>query len=291
MEALLQASITFPAVIYTGVLGLALVYWLFVVLGALDLDILDGGDGGEVVGDVGGAAKGALEGAVKGSVEGAVKGAAEGLGDVDGGEEGLASIMSALDLSRAPATVVLTLLAAFGWFTSVLSLMHAAPLWGSWGLPGWLFKAVVMVVSLLVALPLTSLTVRPLGPLFDTHAAKSHKDLVGREVVISTGRVDERFGQATLADGGAGLILHVRCETPGVLRQGDRALLVNWDADKEVFIVEPLEDVMVERRFQGIAGAGADPSPGAGGGADKAAAGEPEAAAESSAAEQRRHAG
>ena len=42
--------------------------------------------------------------------------------------------------------------------------------WTGAALPGWLFKALVLLVSLVIALPLTSLVVRPLGAFFVTRA-------------------------------------------------------------------------------------------------------------------------
>lgn len=268
MHALLDASLTFPAVIYSGVLALALIYWLFVVIGALDMDLLGGADGGVegieldgvVKGSIEGAAKGALEGVAKGALDGAAESAAEGLADgVDGVDAadaaeggGLATLMASLQLNRAPATVVLTLLATFGWLGSVLSLLHVAPLWTGAALPGWLFKALVLLISFVIALPLTSLVVRPLGAFFVTREAQSRKDLIGKVAVVSTGRVDERFGQAHLQDGGAGLILDVRCDTPGLVKQGDKVILVSWDEDRDAFVVEPMDDVLIERRIQRI---------------------------------------
>jgi hypothetical protein len=80
MTEVLAASLAFPAVIFTVALALALIYWLFVLLGAVDLDLL-GGAHGHAAPDLGGlegAAKGALEGAAKGALEGAVKGSLEG---------------------------------------------------------------------------------------------------------------------------------------------------------------------------------------------------------------------
>jgi hypothetical protein len=256
MGEVVTAAIAFPAIIFTGVLALALVYWIFVVVGALDLDLLGGAEADLDLG-MDGAAKGALEGAVKGSLEGAVKGAAEGVAegvaDVDGDHSTLADIFAALQLNRAPATVVLTLIGIFGWLTSVLALMNLMPAWTSWGMPGWAFKLLVFIASLLVALPLTALAVRPFAPFFVTYAAKSKKELVGQVCVISTGRVDNRFGQAILPDGGAEHILDVRCDTPGLLRKGDRALLVSWDADREVFQVEAMDDLLTERRVEAAA--------------------------------------
>ena len=249
MAEVLAASLAFPAVIFTVLLALALIYWLFVLLGALDLDLLGGahGDAAPDLGGLEGAAKGALEGAAKGALEGAAKGAAEGLADgVDGadGADGVGSLLAALELHRVPATVTLTLIAAFGWFTSALSTVLLGPLWLGWGLPRWTLGLAVLAGSFVAAVLLTSLSVRPLGPLFVTRHAQSKKDLVGRVCVISTGRVDERFGQATIDEGGASHILDVRCDTPGALRRGDRALLVSWDPDREVFSVEPLDTLL-----------------------------------------------
>ncbi|AUX44981.1 hypothetical protein SOCE26_064510 [Sorangium cellulosum] len=240
MAEVLAASLAFPAVIFTVLLALALIYWLFVLIGALDLNLLGGAD----VPELDGVAKGALEGAAKGALEGAAKGAAEGLADGGADVHGVGSLLAALELHRAPATVTLTLIAAFGWFTSALSALLVEPLWTSAGLPRWALGLVVLLVSLAAALLLTSLAVRPLAPLFVTRHAQSKKDLVGRVCVISTGRVDERFGQAVIDEGGASHILDVRSDTPGALRRGDRALLVSWDPNAEVFSVEPLDALL-----------------------------------------------
>lgn len=266
MNEVLAASLAFPGVIFAGVIALALIYWAFVILGALDLDLLGGAEDA-VTPDLGldGAAKGALEGAVKGGLEGA-KGATEGFNGGDGGGEhgGLTALFASLDLGRAPATVVLTVLATFAWAGSVLGTMTLDPMWAAWGLPRWLLGVLLLIVSVAVALPLTSIVVRPLGPLFATRAAKSRNDVIGKVCVISTGRVNERFGQATLADGGAGLILDVRCDTPGALRQGDKALLVSWDQEREAFEVEPL-DGMLEDPTKKPKGARLEATPAKGG--------------------------
>ncbi|WP_438022655.1 glycine zipper family protein [Sorangium sp. So ce233] len=254
MTEVLAASLMFPAVLFTVVLALALIYWLFVLVGALDLDLLGGAhaDAAPDLGALGGAAKGALEGATKGALEGAAKGALEGAakgaaeGLADGGDvaHGVGSLLVALQLHRVPATVSLTLVAAFGWFSSVLSTMLAEPAWLAAGLPRWALALAVLAGSLTVAVLLTSLAVRPIAPLFVTRHAQAKKDLVGRVCVISTGRVDERFGQAVIEEGGASHILDVRSDTPGALRRGDRALLVSWDPNGEVFGVEPLDALL-----------------------------------------------
>lgn len=255
MHEVLAASLAFPSVLFTVVLGLAVVYWLFVILGAIDLDMHAAG--GDVMPDLDGVAKGVLEGAAKGATQALADAGADAAME---GHDGLASIFASLELNRAPATVVLSFFAAFGWVLSVVAMLLAEPAWVGWGLPRWLLGILVLVLTAVLALPLTSLAVRPFGSLFTMQAAQSKKDLVGRVCVISTGRVDARFGQASLENGGAGLILDVRCETAGALRQGDRALLVSWEPDQEVFSVEPLDPMLgapdpVDRRvdLQGAA--------------------------------------
>ena len=53
--------LAFPTVVYTVVLGFVLLYWLFVIIGAADLDLFD------------------LDGAVDGAVE-AIDGAVDAIG-------------------------------------------------------------------------------------------------------------------------------------------------------------------------------------------------------------------
>ncbi len=45
MTEFLQAIISLPTGLFTVPLGLALLYWLFVMIGAADVDLLGGADG------------------------------------------------------------------------------------------------------------------------------------------------------------------------------------------------------------------------------------------------------
>jgi len=186
-----------------------------------------------------GAADGALEGAADGAAEGVADGAAEGAGK-GVADEVFAGLSSALHLRDAPLTVVLTLFVTFGFLVSALAMQTLGPRFGD----GPLVGSLVLVAASLISLLFTSLAVRPLAPLFRTHKAKGRRDLVGRVCVISTGHVDARFGQATLEDGGAGLILQVRCETDVPLQRGDRALILGWDPKTEGFVVEPMDKLL-----------------------------------------------
>jgi hypothetical protein len=246
MAELVSILLSFPTVIFTVMLAITVLYWLFVVLGAIDLDFLGGGADaavdGALDGALEGAVKGAAEGALKGIAEGAAKGVAEGAADA-AGEGHLAELFSALNLRKAPVTVVLTLFAAFGWLASAMTIQALGPAWA-----GFFAGTGVLFGSGLVSLLATSLAVRPLGKLFVTHSAKGARDLVGQTCIISTGEVGPTYGQATLEDGGAGLILQVRCDDRGRLKRGDRALIIGWDADDEGFSVEPLDAMLDSER-------------------------------------------
>src|SRR5690606_24690602 len=189
MHEFLATAFSPPTVVFTVLLGLALVYWLFVMIGALDLELFDPG--------------GALE-AADGAAEGAAEATAEAASE--GGIGGLAGLLSALRLRHAPLTVVLSFVSLLGWLGSYFGVRYLAP-----ALPfgGALAGLVVALCAMAVALPLTSLVTRPLAPLFRTQRARGNADLVGKVVVVRTGHVDDQFGQATLEDGQAGLLLHV----------------------------------------------------------------------------------
>lgn len=234
MEEFVSIITSYPTVVWTVLLGVAVVYWILAVVGMLDLDVLDFG------GDV---AEGAVDGALEGA-DGALE-AEVGDGDVGAdGASGLASILTALRLRNAPMTVVLSSIFLLSWVASYYGSLHVAPLVPG---PDWVAGTAVLLGSGLLSLPLTALWTRPLRPLFKTEAAKSRKSLVGQVCTISTGRVDARFGQAKLADGGAGMILPVRCATDNELSAGSQALIIGWDEEHEAFEVEPMDDVL-ERR-------------------------------------------
>ncbi|HHH30450.1 MAG TPA: DUF1449 family protein [Polyangiaceae bacterium] len=245
MQEFLNTILSMPTVVFTVLLGMMVLYWISVVAGALDIELFDPGSLDGVDGALEGVdgalegADGALEGA-DGAAEGA-DGAAEGDADAEGGPSGLAGALHALRLRYAPLTIVISFIALFGWVVSFFASQYLAPV-----IPGgaWIGSAVVLVVAVVVAIPLTSLITRPMAPLFHNASAKKNRDLIGLGVTIRTGRVDASFGQATLDDGQAKLLLHVRCEADNTLARGDQALIVNWNEDANTFDVEPMDALL-----------------------------------------------
>lgn len=237
MNELVVASLQFPTVVFTIALGIVIVYWLFVLIGALDIDLF----GGDVDVDVAGAAKGigdALTGGAKGGAEALHSGGDAGGdvgGDADGDLDG-GGLWHVLGLGDVPVTISASLITVLAWVGSLVA-MHTL------GVGGWL-TLVVLVVAVVIALPIAALLIRPIAPVFAVREGKSNADYVGHVCTITTGRVDNSFGQATVEDGGTVLDIAVRCDRPGVLTRGDRALIIEFDGERQAYIVEPSKDVL-----------------------------------------------
>jgi len=276
MTEFLQAIVAFPTILFTIPVGLSVLYWLFVVLGAVDLDlihvdglegVLEGGVDGVLDGAFEGAAE-ALDGAVEGAAEaldGALDGAADaidgaldgvtdvvdsadaGLDVVEGAAHGgtgavraLVGMMTALNLTSVPLTVSFSFMALFGWVLSYLGMAHIAP---ALSLSPLLVGTGVAASAFLLGTGVTSVLVKPMAPLFRTEVARDNRSLVGLSAQISTGRVDGGFGQAEVSDHGDHMLIQVRCDHASGLSKGDHALIIGFDRKREAFVVERLSPV------------------------------------------------
>lgn len=215
MAELIQICLAFPAVVFSLLLGLVLIYWACVMVGALDIDVFDldldaEGLGGDLDVDVD--------------------------GDAGEGHGVFADILARLDLTEIPLTVSLSLFTLLAWFVTLVAVQLLGSL-ATALVPG----ATIACGAAIVALAATSRSARLLRPLFRTHHAPSNRSLVGNVCQITTLRVDESYGQAEVEDGGAGLLIQVRSQTAEALRRGSRALIYDYDAERGVFHVKPLE--------------------------------------------------
>jgi len=227
VNELFEASLRFPTVVFTIALGITLIYWVFVLLGALDIDLLGGGD-------VSGAAKG-----IGDAMVGGAKGGAEALHG-HGGGDGVDHDGGLLGLSNVPITISISFVVLSGWCLSLLGSHYGGKVLGSSALIGLVVLALAFVVALLVA----AVLVRPLAPVFKIREGKSNKDYVGHVCTVTTGHVDDGFGQATIEDGPDVLVIPVRCDRTGALARGSKALVVDFDAARNAYIVEPAGELV-----------------------------------------------
>ncbi len=278
MTEFLSAILAFPTVVFTIVMGVVLTYWLFVIIGAVGIDMLDGhldfeagakalggsieGGAKALGGSLEGGAKalgGSLEGGVKaagGALEGgakaagaALQGGAKAVGThnhdahIDGG------ILSALGFGGIPLTVSVSVVGFLAW---TLSLLSAGPVNALLGqtLPSWMINGPLGFLCFVAAMVAGGLAVRPLRPVFIARKAPGREELMGRVCTIASGNVTDRHGQATFEDGGAGLILNVVCAKANELKRGTPALILGYDPERDVYEVEPVDWLMPEEMEQ-----------------------------------------
>jgi hypothetical protein len=228
MQQFLTSILSYPTVVPTVLLGIAICYWLLVIVGALGIDALGGGEG-----------------------EGAAEGAADGHGDLDGHVDGHdGHVVGVLKLKGAPLTVVISICIFFTW---VLSLIGTATLGGLLGPLGALGGGTILLLaSVVVAYLMTTIAVRPLAPFFRVHHGKSRRALVGKTcVIVTTGEVNEQFGQARLDDAGTEYTLRVRADAGSGLHKGDEAIVIDYDDERDAYVVEAVERVIGKKRRAG----------------------------------------
>ncbi|HEU4404782.1 MAG TPA: glycine zipper family protein [Polyangiaceae bacterium] len=247
MAQLFAAALSFPGAVYTVLLGVVILYWLFVLVGAAGVDLFADGEGA-----AGGAPGGSLEGAAKGAAEGALGGHGEaGPGHAEAGIEapphgGLAGgdWVGALRLRSAPATLVVSLVVAFAWPVALLA-GRAIDALGPGPAARFALGAMAAALAPLLALLPTSLLVRPLAGLFVPRtAARARRDFVGKVCTVRTGSVDASFGEALLDERGAEVVVRVRVDGGAPLGRGDRALIVAFDERRDAFTVAALDEVL-----------------------------------------------
>jgi hypothetical protein len=214
MELFLQTSLSYPVVLLSFALCVAILYWFFAALGIVEVDLLD------------------IE--VESSLE-----------NHSLQPEGLAGLLLKLGLNGVPVTLILTLLFFFAWlfcYFAELLLLRFLPL----GILRYPLGLVVVLAVLVLAVPVVGMLTRPLRPLFRKLEATSSKSVLGQIAVVRSGRVSLTQGEATLEDGGASLILRVRADEAQGFKRGDRVVLL------EYLEAEHAYRVITEEEFKGI---------------------------------------
>ncbi len=206
MDSLYNTLFSFPTGIMTLLLVLVLLYWGLVILGALDIEVFDF--------------------------------------DVDapeGSEAAGGGLFPVLGLTGVPVTVAISVLVLWAWLFTALGSEVLNTLVAE-GVVRTLLAVLVLLLSVMVAVGVSALSVRPLQRFFNTPEARRRASLVGQICTVTTLRVDEAFGQAEFDDGGAGLLVQVRAKEGNGLSKGSKALIVSRDKQVSAYWVRPYDD-------------------------------------------------
>ena len=222
MDPFYQNISSFPTLIYTILLVVSVIYWAGAVLGFVELDLIDLDLDSldlDTSGDVGADSPHATP-------------------DV------LAGLLLRFGLVGVPVTVSLSILILIGWLLCYYAVHFLFPF-----VPGSLLKFVagipVLLGTLYVSARITGVLIRPLRPLFEKATQETVKQVLGQTAIVRTSRVDNEFGEASLDDGGAGLILKVRTTGDDRFTKGDKVVIYEKLSEQNIY------RVISEREFLG----------------------------------------
>lgn len=203
MDVFLYNVSSFPVVVYTFLLMIVVFYWVLALIGAVDIELFDADIDVEVGFELD--------------------------TDLDGHSlSGITGFMLKWGLTGIPVTVVISLLIVISWMICYFMVSVLYP-FIPWQALKPLIGIVVLVVSFLLAIPVTAWMIKPFKGIFVTHSAVKKASLIGKECMVKTGSVSSTFGQAELEDGGAGMILDVRADSALELKKGDLVVLAAYD--------------------------------------------------------------
>jgi hypothetical protein len=208
-----QTAFTMPTLVWSVLLVLVIVYWSISLLGVFDLGMLEGL--GEIA-DVADAAD-----------------AAEGLLEETPG------FFDKLGFGDVPRVVTWSLVVVFGWVFSY-GLNVFFPQVRELATRGLVLALGVGGFALVLGIGATALAIQPLRKLAEANAGLVREELVGRLCTVKTGRVDSRFGQAEVDDGA--MLVQVRAAEPNFFQRGMKALICEYDRQREVFLIAPYEE-------------------------------------------------
>ena len=205
MEHFIESCFSWPTLPASVLLLCICVYWLMMILGAVDLEFLD------IDVDL----------------------------DLDVNVDADISVLQIgfvplkwLNIGSVPTMLWGSIFAVVAWMVSRL--------WNS-PLPHptfeWTSDPLAIIRDFGVAAMLTKVITQPLRGRFDIVEPNKAEDLVGRTCVVTTSEVTETFGEAEFATEGAPLRLNVRNDR-GDVSKGDTVLITYFRSESNVYVVE-----------------------------------------------------
>ncbi|MGP5536667.1 OB-fold-containig protein [Psychrobacter glacincola] len=203
----------YPTIIFTGLVMFVTLYWVVSLLGMADMDSVDLGESG---------------------------------GDADvstlSSTGFFTGLMLKFGLYGVPLIIILSLISLIGWLLSYLYTSFLHQYFDS-GVLYYLFGTGALIFVLVVSMWLTGIIISPIRKNIAKIPKRNSSNNVGKIAVVRTLSVTDKHGEAELNDGGAGLILKIRSDTnDGLLKQGDRVMLVEYLDEANTYRVAVVED-------------------------------------------------
>jgi hypothetical protein len=235
MLELLREAISPPNLLYTILLGMVLLYWLTVLLGAIDLDFLEVDIDTDLDLDVDVDVDVDLDMDVDADVD--MDADVDSELDAGGGAGWFMGTLSFFNVGQVPFMIFMTFLILVMWMASVLTNYY----WGhqyDWFMPAFLIPN--LVVGLFVAKLLTA----PFKSSYKkmTQQGISKRELVGKIATARTLLKEGKMGQAELTVNEDHFLISVKLEEGKEnIRPNEKALIVEYRPEADFFMVTPFE--------------------------------------------------
>jgi hypothetical protein len=231
----IELCLTPPAWIFTILMVPVSLYWLVSILGSFGHGH-DGHGGGHGHDGHGGHGHDAAHGDGHGDSHGDGDGHGHSDGNLAPGD--VQASWGGLAYGEVPRIFSLSLLVFFGWTSSLAALYLYPPLAEIASRAMWI-GAGVSAFFFALAFAAAALAVRPVHKLLVAGSGPRRSDLIGKLCTVRTQRVDAAFGQAEVDH--ASSLVQVRDLSGHGMRYGQRALIFDYDAEQEVFLIAPFD--------------------------------------------------
>lgn len=198
---------------FSILLGLVVLYWLFVAIGLMGMDF---GVDADIDADID--------------------------GSIADGHTGLFSgLLNFVNIGEVPITIVLSFLTLCIWTLSITVNYY-------WTGSSFILGLAAYLPIFLVSLVLTRFLTMPFRPLMRAlnRQGDEHLPVVGRTCTITTSEATASFGQAQIETKGAPILINVRTADGEPLSRGTTGLIVRKDETKDVFFVVPVTSDRLE---------------------------------------------
>lgn len=204
MDALISEAFSFPLIVYTIPLILFAVFWLFSLLGAVDMETFDI--------DL----------------------------DTDGESDVATSWFEKLGLSGVPLVIALTFVDFYAFIITYMGRKFLQPFLDGI-VSGIAAGTIIALLALIIAIPVSALCIKPIRRFFVTHEGERKDELHGTKCTVMTSSVSATFGQA---QGDDGMVFSIRAPEPNQLKKGSRVVLLEYSKADDTYSVVAEAELM-----------------------------------------------
>lgn len=204
MNDLFNAAVAAPNIIPTALLIFVLVYWIVVILGAIDVDSID------------------IDVDMETDVDGEIS------------VSWLNHVLAFFNLGQVPFMVFMTFLIVPLWAISVMTNYYL-------GNQSFILSLILLIPILLVSAFIAKFATQPFVKLFshlDNNYDRGEKQ-IGKICTLMTTASNIKAGQARISTSGAPLLLNVVTDDGVSMFSGDTAIVLEYIPDRNVYLIEP----------------------------------------------------